>query len=177
MSRHNLLIRETCRGLLDVLGGPICRLTRKASYSASIKRFCQASRCFVSASTQVGEQNGKVGSCLASAGNLGSTGLSAGNEVGDLLLQAVSPAISNSNGSRNVFSLGFRIVGDSIYVISDLALQAQRVAEGSHPSIGRVALGHYECAVSLYGIQPPREVADGYQRSEDDPQPRREHPK
>lgn len=124
MSRHNLLIRETCRGLLDVLGGRISRLTRKASYSASVKRFCQASRCFVSASTQVGEQNGKVGSCLASAGNLGSTGLPGGKQIGDLLLQAASPAISNNNGSRNVVSLGFRIVGDSVDVISDLSLQA-----------------------------------------------------
>jgi hypothetical protein len=119
-----LLIRETCRGLFALLCSRVSRLTRKASYSASIKRFCQASRSFVSASTQVGEQNGKVRSCLASAGNLGSTGLSAGNEVGDLLLQAASPAIRNSNGSRNVFSLGFRIVGDSVDVISDLALQA-----------------------------------------------------
>jgi hypothetical protein len=122
MSRHKLLIRQTYRELLDVLGGRISRLTREASYSASVKRCCQASRSFVSASTQVGEQNGEVGSCLASAGNLGSTGLSAGEQIGDLLLQAASEAVSNNNGSRNVFSLGFRIVGDSVDVISDLAL-------------------------------------------------------
>jgi hypothetical protein len=129
MSRHDLMIRETCRGLLDVLSGRICRLTCKASYSASVKRFCQASRSFVSASTQVGEQSSKVGSCLASAGNLGSTGLSGGKKVGDLLLQAASPTISNSNGSRNMFSLGFRIVGDSIDVVGELALQVKRARE------------------------------------------------
>jgi hypothetical protein len=113
-----------CRGLLDALCGAECHLTRKAGYSASIKRCCQASRCFVSASTQVGEQNGKVGSCLASAGNLGSTILSGCKQIGDLLLQAESAAISNNNGSRNMFSFGFRIVGDSVDLISYLALQS-----------------------------------------------------
>ena len=115
-------LAKRVRDLLALHCNCVSRLTRKASYSTSVKRFCQPSRCFVSASTQVGEQNGKFGSCLASAGNLGSTGLSLGNEVGDLLLQAASPAISNSSGSRNMLSLGFRIVGDSVDVFSEFAL-------------------------------------------------------
>jgi hypothetical protein len=122
MPRHNLLIRESCRELLALQCGAVCSLTRKASYSASFKRFCQDSRSFVSGSTQVGEQNDKVGSCLASAGNLGSTGISGGEQIGDLLLQAASAAISNNNSCRNMFSLGFHIVGDSVDVVSKFAL-------------------------------------------------------
>lgn len=156
MSRHNLHSRETCRDLSVLLRCRVCSLTRKAGYSASIKRFCQSSRFFVSASTQVGEQNGKVGSCLASAGNLGSTRLSLGKEVGDLLLQAVSPAISNNNGSRHMPSFGFRIVGDSIDVIGDLALNAERVGERTHAGVGSVALGGDGCSIVLYAIQPKR---------------------
>jgi hypothetical protein len=39
-----------------------------------------------------------------------------------LLLQAVSAAISNNDSSRNVFGLGFRIVGYLVNVLCELAL-------------------------------------------------------
>ena len=120
--RHVFVCAKSWRCLSVLLRCGVCSLTRKPGYSASVKRFCQASRRFVSASTQVGKQNGKVGSCLASAGNLGSAGASTGKEVGDLLLQAASPTISDINSSLDALVLSLGIIGCSVDVVGDLAL-------------------------------------------------------